>query len=246
MNARTSRILIPLAAVVFVASLVGLGVSVTKLFFSSHPPAAVHIVAGGTAPAKALLASSGYRAGTPADSLQNKSQPIAGNTRLNNRVNPGLQYSIFHPPPVVCRHLPGILNSKFSYPVRFIMAMAACPGGQTVAMATEGQGLVMFRPAARPPHRWVQFHPNKDGTGTISPVQAEPIHPQVSRSLTIARPFCLLSAIIRSIMHGKVYYLARGGMYHFGQRGYWIARTAKKSLSCSEGPATAGQWACPD
>jgi hypothetical protein len=59
MNARTSRILIPLAAVVFVASLVGLGVSVTKLFFSSHPPAAVHIAAGGTAPAKALLASLG-------------------------------------------------------------------------------------------------------------------------------------------------------------------------------------------
>ena len=165
MNARTSRILIPLAAVVFVASLVGLGVSVTKLFFSSHPPAAVHIAAGGTAPAKALLASSGYRAGTPANSLQKKSQPIAGNNRLNNRVNSGLQYSIFHPPPVVCRHLPGILNSKFSYPVRFIMAMAACPGGQTVAMATEGQGLVMFRPDARPPHRWVQFHPNKDGTG---------------------------------------------------------------------------------
>jgi hypothetical protein len=165
MNARTSRILIPIAAVVFVASLVGLGVSVTKLFFSSHPQAAVHIAAGGTAPAKALLASSGYRAGTPADSLQNKSQPIAGNNRLNNRVNSGLQYSIFHPPPVVSQHLHGILNSKFSYPVRFIMAMAACPGGQTVAMATEGQGLVMFRPAARPPHRWVQFHPNKDGTG---------------------------------------------------------------------------------
>ncbi len=62
MNARTSRILIPVAAVVFVASLVGLGVSVTKLFFSSHPPAAVHIAAGGTTNAKS--------------------------NRLNNHVNP--------------------------------------------------------------------------------------------------------------------------------------------------------------
>ena len=74
-------------------------------------------------------------------------------------------WSIFHPPPVVSAHLTGIANNPLSFPVRFITSLAASVGGQTVAIGTEGQGLVMFRPAARPPHRWVEFHPNNKGTG---------------------------------------------------------------------------------
>ena len=74
-------------------------------------------------------------------------------------------WSIFHPPPVVSAHLTGIANNPLSFPVRFITSLAGSVGGQTVAIGTEGQGLVMFRPAARPPHRWVEFHPNNKGTG---------------------------------------------------------------------------------
>ncbi len=74
-------------------------------------------------------------------------------------------WSIFHPPPVVSAHLTGIANNPLSFPVRFITSLAASAGGQTIAIGTEGQGLVMFRPAAQPPHRWVEFHPDKQGRG---------------------------------------------------------------------------------
>ncbi len=89
----------------------------------------------------------------------------AGNSSARQYAHTTHGYSIFHPPPVASSHLSGLLNRRLSFPARFVMSMAASPGGQTVALATEGQGLVMFRPAASPPHRWVTFHPSKQGTG---------------------------------------------------------------------------------
>jgi len=166
MNGRKNNFLIPVATVVLAASLIGLGVSVDQLFFSAQPKAAVHIAAGSAGGnASKVLSPTANVLDNPANNPQNNHQSTAINNQPNNRVNSRSAYSIFHPPPVVSEHLHGILNSKLSYPVRFIMAMAAAPGGQTIALATEGQGLVMFRPNARPPHRWVQFHPEKNGTG---------------------------------------------------------------------------------
>ena len=93
----------------------------------------------GTTLSKTPLSSPGYRPATPthiaAGSAGGPSH--AKNNRLNNHVNPEQQYRIFHPPPVVCQHWNGILNSKRSCPAIFILAMAASLGIQTAALAMD-------------------------------------------------------------------------------------------------------------
>ncbi len=163
MNGRNNKFLIPVAAVVLAASLIGLAISAKQLFFSSNHKAAGS--AGGNNTSNAISSSSVNTVNPANANGQATRQAVARNNPVNRRANSPPAYSIFHPPPVVSYPIHGILNSKLSYPVHFVMAMAACPGGQTIAMATEGQGLVMFRPDARPPHRWVQFHPEKAGGG---------------------------------------------------------------------------------
>lgn len=163
MNGRNNKFLVPVATVVLMASLIGLAISAKQLFFSPNHQVAGS--AGGNAMSNAISSGSVNTVNPTDANGQATRQAFARNNPANQRVNSPSAYSIFHPPPVVSYPLHGILNSKLSYPVHFVMAMAACPGGQTIAMATEGQGLVMFRPDARPPHRWVQFHPEKAGGG---------------------------------------------------------------------------------
>ena len=163
MNGRNNKFLIPVAAVVLAVSLIGLAISAKQLFLTSNHQAAGS--AGGNATSNAI-SSKPVNTVNPANANgQATRQAVARTNPANQRANSPPAYSIFHPPPVISYPIHGILNSKLSYPVHFVMAMAACPGGQTIAMATEGQGLVMFRPDARPPHRWVQFHPEKAGGG---------------------------------------------------------------------------------
>ncbi len=163
MNGRNNKFLVPVATVVLMASLIGLAISIKQLFFSSNHQVAGSV--GGNATSNAISTGPVNSVNHANANGQENRQAIARNNPANKRANSPPAYSIFHPPPVVSYPLHGILNSKLSYPVHFVMAMAACPGGQTIAMATEGQGLVMFRPDARPPHRWVQFHPEKAGGG---------------------------------------------------------------------------------
>ena len=133
MNGRNNKFLIPVAAVVLAVSLIGLAISAKQLFLTSNHQAAGS--AGGNATSNAISPRSVNTVNPANANGQATRQAVARNNPANRRANSPPAYSIFHPPPVISYPIHGILNSKLSYPVHFGMAMAACPGGQTIAIS---------------------------------------------------------------------------------------------------------------